>query len=92
MCSSFAFPARHHNVRWVEIHWAGLDVNEATHNMVAICPKDVDDPFAARSRCLLIDAWRNLDRDHDFYWFSEYHDLGVSRTQKTCPDGKTVSK
>ena len=90
VCSAFTFPAKHHNVRWIEIHWDGLDANEATHNMVAICPKDVEDPFARRGRCLLIDAWRNLDRDHDIYAFHEYHDMGVSRTQKTCPDGKTI--
>lgn len=90
VCSAFVFPARHHSVRWIEIRWEGLDVNEATHNMVAICPKEVENPFAARGRCLLIDAWRNLDPDHDFYAFYEYHNLGVSRSMKSCPEGKNL--
>lgn len=91
VCSAYVFPAKYHNVRWVEIRWEGRDVNEATHNMVALCPKDVEDPFAHRDRCLLIDAWRNLDPDRDVYGFSEYHNMGVSRSQKTCPDGKTLA-
>ena len=91
VCSSFVFPARHHVVRWVEIHWPGLEANEATHNMVAICAKDAaENPFAHRGRCLLIDAWRNLDADHDVYWFAEYQNMGDSRSQKTCPDGKNL--
>jgi len=35
----------------------------------------------AEIRRLLIDAWRNLDPDRDFYGFGEYHGLGVSRAR-----------
>jgi hypothetical protein len=91
VCSAFTLPTRYTMVNWVEIRWEGRGDNEATHNMVALCPKEVVDPFQERDRCLLIDAWRNLDRDHDVYAFSEYKDMGVSRTRKTCPEGKTIT-